>query len=560
MLLSVETALREGNADAARKQLARAYSLTRRLQRNIPVLDGERERYQLVLARTLQVTLARGVTPMAEQILDGMMAIVQANRGFVGLTDGDDWRFLVARNLERGDIEDPAAHVSTSIIAQALTSGEPVVANDALKTPLAGAASINALQLRSVACLPLKDRERVLGFVYLDNADTAGMFDDAAVSALHTWLPVVSGSVARALEPADDSEGLPGVVTRSTAMQAKLRELARVARFDAPVLLSGETGTGKSLIAQQIHEASPRSSGPFIHVNCGAIPEALIEGELFGAEAGAYTGAQQRRVGKFEAAAGGTIFLDELDSMPLASQVRLLVVLQEKRLTRLGGHTAVPIDVRVIAAMSSAPFEAIDEGKLREDLYYRLAVFVAQLPPLRDRREDIPLLASHFLDQTRSRYRLPPLRLSEAALAALEAHHWPGNIRELANALDRAALLATDGVIESITLHARRGSAPSGAGVIEQLERASRALVVAMEKTEELRSLETAEVFKALVLLEAIRTSGGRDEGFSYLGMEKLVANRNQNRAFKREATRLKTLSVILAEPLSALLQQTIED
>lgn len=337
-------------------------------------------------------------------------------------------------------------------------------------------------------------------------------------------------------------------------MRAELSELARIAAFDVPVMLAGETGTGKSLVARQLHNASARSDKPFVHVNCGAIPESLIEAELFGAEAGAFTGAKSRRIGRFEAADGGTLFLDELDSMPLACQVRLLVALQEKHITRLGSNSPIPVDVRVIAAMGRDPFQAIDAGDLREDLYYRIAVFSARLPALRERREDIPLLATHFLEQTRARYRLPPLRLSETALDHLSAHDWPGNVRELGNTLDRAALLARDGVIERIDFQGRRtpGSAATEAGVLPALELAARRLVDAMEAERVPRALESADAMRAVLLLELAHRLGGRDQAYLFLGQDALVRNRNHNRAFGREVGRLTELADALEEDLRA--------
>ena len=238
--------------------------------------------------------------------------------------------------------------------------------------------------------------------------------------------------------------------------------------------------------------------------------------------------------------------------MPLTCQIKLLVALQERQITRVGDNAPQSVDVRVIAAMGMDPFDAIDAGQLREDLYYRLAVFVSHLPPLRTRREDIPLLASHFLEQTRSRYNLPPIRLSEPALDALLEHSWPGNVRELANALDRAALLARDGVIHSIQFNTRRRGAVATTGAVEALEHAARCVVEAMEQREALRTLETSDAFRGAVLLEVIRRLGGKDEGFVWLGLERLVKNRNHHRALKRETARLQQLSRELGEALSS--------
>jgi len=540
-LQAVEAALKADNPAMVTLHLTLARSLVGSLGQAQEAASQEAGRYKLLLDRTLRVTAAEGLRPVAEELLDGMMMVVGARRGFVGMAAEGGWTFLVARNLEQSDIHDPDAHVSTSIIDRALRSGEPVVSNDAMGE--LDAASVHQLALRSVACLPLRSGGRTLGFVYLDDPRTRGLFDEAALAAVRGWLPLAAGCVARATPTS--SRGLPGVITRSPRLLAELEELARIAQFDASVLLTGETGTGKSLIARQIHAVSARSSKPFMHVNCGAIPESLIEGELFGAEAGAYTGAQHRRVGRFEAAEGGTLFLDELDTMPMSCQVKLLVALQERQIQRLGGNAPVPVDVRVIAAMGSAPFEAIAAGRLREDLYYRLAVFVSRLPPLRDRPEDVPLLARHILERTQARYDLPALHLTPAAEQALTDHDWPGNVRELENALDRAALLSRGGLIANITQQVNptrevRQAAPSGLG--STLRSAAKQLVSAMLEGDGVRDLKRVGVFRGAVLLELTERLGSREEAFKFLGLDKQIDTGNHHRTFRREVSRLEDL------------------
>jgi transcriptional regulator with GAF, ATPase, and Fis domain len=556
LIREAESALRKGDAPLARRHLSRARTTASRLTRTTTVLQGDVGRYRVLLERTLAVTLERGLEPVAEQILDAMLTIVGARRGFLGQVEGEGWRLLAGRNLEEGAIHDPSSQVSTSIIAEALDTAQPVVADDAAGMEFAHQASVGKLGLRSVACLPLVQDGRVLGFVYLDHVEAQGLFDEAAVAAVASWLPVASGCFARAAaEDEGELQPLPGVLTRSERMRDTLMELARMARFDVSVLLTGETGTGKSHIARELHKASPRAGRAFVHVNCGAIPEALIESALFGHAKGAFTGATSDTAGHFEAAEGGTLFLDELDSMPLACQVRLLVVLQERVLTRVGDTKPRPVNVRVVAAMGADPFDAIDAGQLREDLYYRLAVFVARLPPLRERPEDLPLLASHFLGQSRERFGLAELSLSEAALDALAAHDWPGNVRELGNTLDRAALLARDGVVERITFQGRgRRSAPGGQGVLGQLEGAARALLERMEAEPALRRLELADAFRGVVLTAAVDEQGSKERAFAWLGQDKIVRSRNHTRSFKRETTQLTELAGALDESLTPAL------
>ena len=235
------------------------------------------------------------------------------------------------------------------------------------------------------------------------------------------------------------------LVGRSPAMQPVYDLLSRVGPTRATVLLTGESGTGKELAAETIHRLSRRSEAPFFAVNCGAITQTLIDSELFGHEKGSFTGADKSRQGYFENAEGGTLFLDEFTEMPLESQVKLLRVLETGKLMRVGGSAALDVDVRVIAATNRDPQQAIADGKLREDLFYRLNVFPIALPPLRERGEDIELLARHFLDQLNTREKTHK-RLSPEADARLRAYAWPGNVRELKNAVERAAILADEAI------------------------------------------------------------------------------------------------------------------
>ena len=230
------------------------------------------------------------------------------------------------------------------------------------------------------------------------------------------------------------------LVGESEAIRRVKQAIAQVAPEKATTLIVGETGTGKELVAQSIHQLSPRNKSLFVAVNCAAIPAEMLESELFGHERGAFTGAIKERIGKFELADGGTLFLDEVTEMPLALQAKLLRALQEGVIERLGSNRPLAVDIRVLAATNLDPLQAVQDGKLREDLYYRLNVFRIDLPPLRERRDDIELLARHFLQ---SRH----LQLDAAALQALQEYAWPGNVRELANILERAAIMCSGDTI-----------------------------------------------------------------------------------------------------------------
>lgn len=239
------------------------------------------------------------------------------------------------------------------------------------------------------------------------------------------------------------------LVGRSPAARQVISLIEQVAATTAPVLITGETGTGKELAAKSIHARSLRRDRPFVAINCAAMPEALIESELFGHERGSFTGAHQRQAGCFERANGGTLLLDEITEMRPEMQAKLLRVLEEKEVRRLGGGKEIPIDVRVLAASNRQPRRAIREGRLREDLYFRLSVLLIELPPLRERIEDVPLLAAEFLRQFNREHRKAVQGIDEDCFSSLKAYSWPGNIRELRNAIERAVILCRSSMLSS---------------------------------------------------------------------------------------------------------------
>lgn len=263
------------------------------------------------------------------------------------------------------------------------------------------------------------------------------------------------------------------MIGRSAAIQQVRQSVLALAATNADVLIYGETGSGKDLVARCLHDYSPRRLGSFVPINCGGLPEALVENELFGHEAGAFTGAQKARAGKLEAAHGGTLFLDEIESMPLAVQVKLLRVLQERTVERLGSNRAIPVDCRVVAASKVDLLGASDEGRFRADLYYRIGVAFITLPPLRERREDIGMLFEHFTLLAASRYGREPPPLSPAQQSELLAYDWPGNLRELSNVAARLVLGLSGG---RLTPSSAGPAAPLAStslnGQIDQFERA----------------------------------------------------------------------------------------
>jgi transcriptional regulator with PAS, ATPase and Fis domain len=256
-------------------------------------------------------------------------------------------------------------------------------------------------------------------------------------------------------------------------MRELRRTVAILASSNASAIITGESGTGKEVVARAVHQASARARRPFVAVNAAALPEGLVESEVFGHEQGAFTGAARARAGCFELAEGGTLFLDEIGDMPIALQPKLLRVLEDGRVRRLGGHRDVQFDVRVLAATNRAPGQAIHDGRLREDLYYRLNVFELVVPPLRERAGDIPLLAQHFLREFGRRHQLRVEGVSDDAAHRLRAHAWPGNVRELRNVMERSVIVARAGWIEPRHLppylHGRAGDAAAPLTIPEDI-------------------------------------------------------------------------------------------
>ncbi|HTK86811.1 MAG TPA: PEP-CTERM-box response regulator transcription factor, partial [Nitrospiraceae bacterium] len=255
-------------------------------------------------------------------------------------------------------------------------------------------------------------------------------------------------------------EGFQGLIGTSAPMQRLFETVRRVAVSDLAVLIVGESGTGKELVARAVHHESPRRSGPFIAINCGAIPDNLLESELFGHEKGAFTGAHLQRKGRIELAQGGTLFLDEIGELPLSLQVKMLRFLQEQQIERVGGRESIAVDTRIVAATNMNLMEALELGTFRKDLFYRLSVVPLQVPPLRDREEDSVFLAQAFVLRYRDQLNARVVGLSEEARAAIRAYSWPGNVRELENRIKRAVVMAHGTTLQPVDLELSAAPAP----------------------------------------------------------------------------------------------------
>jgi DNA-binding NtrC family response regulator len=300
------------------------------------------------------------------------------------------------------------------------------------------------------------------------------------------------------LEQMQRQYGFENLIGSGPAMQRVFATLQKVAETDLTVLVRGESGTGKELVAQALHNRSPRRQRPFVAVNCAAISRELVESELFGHEKGAFTGADARRQGRFELADGGTIFLDEIGDMAPETQAKVLRVLQERSFERVGGGKPIGVDVRVVAATHRNLEEEVRRQQFREDLYYRLNVVTLELPPLRERPEDVPALAQRFLERVIERLGLEKRQIGEAALARLVRHRWPGNVRELSNVIEQAAVLASGPVIEEADLKLGSDAAPAAAEPAD-----AEGLPFGEAKR------RAVERFERSYLLDALRRSGG---------------------------------------------------
>jgi transcriptional regulator with GAF, ATPase, and Fis domain len=363
-------------------------------------------------------------------------------------------RIRASRNVMREALTETSGAISDSIVRKVIETGRPVIVSDALNdSQFNTSESVLALRLSSVMCAPLVSQGHVQGVLYVGNDRVKGLFqrnqlDVLSIFASQASLIMQNAMLLSALRA--DKEKLVAelkdkrfgeIIGACPSMMEVFRKLQKVATTDISVLITGETGTGKELIAREIHRRSNRVSGPFVVINCGAIPENLIESELFGHVRGAFTGAVASRAGKFQAANGGTLFLDEIGELPLNLQVKLLRALQERVVFRVGDTKAEKVDIRVVAATNRVLEEEIRTGRFREDLYYRLNVVNIYLPPLRERGDDVIILAKALLSKHVDELGAHVHGFTPQALAAIKKSPWPGNIRQLENRIKKALVL-----------------------------------------------------------------------------------------------------------------------
>ncbi|MBI4616443.1 MAG: sigma 54-interacting transcriptional regulator [Planctomycetes bacterium] len=422
----------------------------------------------------------------SEDLLSGLLAsalsIPGAERAWFLAWDATKGAFSIAAASAHG--EGPKEKGPSQTLARQVKEGRSsLLVLDAVADPaFAGAASLAGARVRSAMGVPLAPRERFLGVLEVTAAQ-GGVFDEEDLrlaSALAHQAALALDSLSHVEELSRENALLrervragSRILGESAGIRRVLSSIEKVAPLPSTILVRGESGTGKELVAQAIHQASPRSGRPFVSLNCAALPEGLLESELFGHEKGAFTGADRMRAGRFEQAHGGTLFLDEVGELSLACQAKFLRVLEAGRFQRVGGTEELAVDVRVVAATHRDLEAMAKKGEFREDLLYRLGAMPIEIPPLRERREDIVLLADEFLAHFRERIGRRVTGFDPAAQEAIEKHEWPGNVRELKNAVERAVALGEEETIGLADLPAsiRRSPAGEGGGEWPTLER-----------------------------------------------------------------------------------------
>ncbi len=361
--------------------------------------------------------------------------------------------FKVATGEKGTDVKRFQVEMGEGIAGHVAATGEalliPEVARDPRWQPRISASI--GFDTRSIACAPLKVNDEVIGVLEIIDKAGGGVLGAEDMPLLAVFAEVASVAIANARRIDRDRKSIRGLLTEmdlrceivgeSPAVRRVIAGALKVANAKTSTLIVGESGTGKELLARLIHRAGPRRDAPMVVLNCAALPAALLEDELFGHEKGAFTGAVARKIGKFELADGGTLFLDEIGEMSPAMQAKLLRILQEGVFYRLGGNESIPVDVRALAATHRDIEREVAEGRFREDLFYRLNVVQIRMPALRERREDIPLLAEHFLDLFRKERGGGPVSFTREALDRMQAYDWPGNVREMRNAIERAVVM-----------------------------------------------------------------------------------------------------------------------
>lgn len=405
-----------------------------------------------------QINSLRDIDPLLKSILQIAMEVMGAERGFILMLDENQKLTLrIAQNMTEEQAAD-LSQVSQSVLRQVMEKGEPIISFDALTDDrFQGAQSIRIQRIKSIMAVPLTMKTRHIGAIYLDSLERRAGFQEESLPFITAFanqaaIAIENAQLYAALQEENrllkkqvqTSYSFKEIVGRSQEMKKVYELMESIIDSDITVLISGESGTGKELVARALHYNGPRKEKPFMALFCGALPENLLESELFGHKKGAFTGATADKKGLFETADGGTFFLDEIGDLSLKIQTELLRVIQEGEIKRIGENHLRHVDVRIIAATNKDIEELVKTGQFREDLYYRINVIKIHLPPLRKREGDIPLLAHYFLDKYAAKSKKQVQGFSPEAIERLIHHQWHGNIRELENTIERAVLLTRE--------------------------------------------------------------------------------------------------------------------
>ncbi|MFZ2654890.1 MAG: sigma 54-interacting transcriptional regulator [Victivallales bacterium] len=443
----------------------------------------------------------RNVSSLLREVLDILQHEMGFEHGAFTLRRGNILVIEASSGLTEDEKKRGQYKLGEGVNGKVAATGKPVIIPDISREPsFLGKTKAKRAEKTAYICVPIKHSGEVIGTLGIDHPTASDDKLQKAFGLLKILSNILADAVATFKHEIEEKDQLrnenerlrhelgvqfhpSNIIGNCSSMKAVYAMIAQVADSQATVLIRGESGTGKELVARAIHYASPRKSGAFIAVNCAALPENLIESELFGHEKGSFTGALQQRKGRFEIANGGTLFLDEIGDISQPVQVKLLRVLQERVFERVGGHELVESNVRIIAATSRNLEEAIQENKFREDLYYRLNVFPIILPALKERKSDIILLADHFLDKYNKMYNKNVRRISTPAINMMVAYHWPGNVRELENSIERAVLVTTNDVVNAYDLPPSLQTAQeSGTSIVSEEGASFETMVASFEK------------------------------------------------------------------------------